>query len=85
MGFALATRLLDAGFDVTAYNRTRSKAETLTDKGAKIVDHPVELADRDIVFIMVSEPKDLEQVTVGDGGLLRNPSVAPKIIVDSST
>jgi 3-hydroxyisobutyrate dehydrogenase len=85
MGFALATRLLDAGFDVTAYNRTRSKAEPLADKGAKIVDRPIELADRDIVFIMVSEPKDLEAVTVGEGGLLTDDAKAPKIIVDSST
>ncbi|MCU1581963.1 MAG: 6-phosphogluconate dehydrogenase, NAD-binding [Microbacteriaceae bacterium] len=85
MGFALATRLLDAGYDVTAYNRTRSKAEPLADKGAKIVDRPVELADRDVVFIMVSEPKDLEAVTVGEGGLLTDDATAPKIIVDSST
>jgi 3-hydroxyisobutyrate dehydrogenase-like beta-hydroxyacid dehydrogenase len=70
---------------VTAYNRTRSKAEPLADKGAKIVDRPVELADRDVVFIMVSEPKDLEAVTVGEGGLLTDDATAPKIIVDSST
>jgi 3-hydroxyisobutyrate dehydrogenase len=85
MGFALATRLLEAGFDLTAYNRTRSKAEPLSAKGAKIADRPIDLADREIVFIMVSEPKDLEQVTVGEGGLLTDPSVAPRIIIDSST
>jgi 3-hydroxyisobutyrate dehydrogenase len=85
MGFALATRLLNAGYDVTVYNRTRAKAEPLAKIGAKIVDHPIELADRDIVFIMVSEPKDLEAVTVGEGGVLTNPDAAPTIIVDSST
>jgi 3-hydroxyisobutyrate dehydrogenase-like beta-hydroxyacid dehydrogenase len=85
MGFALATRLLDAGYDVTAYNRTRSKAEPLAEKGAKIVDRPVQLANCDVVFIMVSEPKDLEAVTTGEGGLLTDESAAPRIIVDSST
>jgi 3-hydroxyisobutyrate dehydrogenase-like beta-hydroxyacid dehydrogenase len=85
MGFALATRLLDAGHDVTVYNRTRSKAEPLAAKGAKIVDRPVELADRDIVFIMVSEPKDLEAVTVGEGGVLTDAAHSPRIIIDSST
>jgi 3-hydroxyisobutyrate dehydrogenase len=85
MGFALATRLLDAGYDVAAYNRTRTKAEPLAAKGATIVDKPVDLANRDVVFIMVSAPKDLEEVTIGKGGLLTASRAAPRIIVDSST
>ncbi|RZS57316.1 3-hydroxyisobutyrate dehydrogenase-like beta-hydroxyacid dehydrogenase [Microcella alkaliphila] len=84
MGFQLATRLLDAGYDVAVYNRTRAKAEPLAEKGATIVDSPAELADRDLVFSMVSAPKDLEQVMLGEGGLL-TADVAPRIIADSST
>ena len=38
MGSALAQRLLDAGYDVSVYNRTRSKAEPLVAHGAKIVE-----------------------------------------------
>jgi 3-hydroxyisobutyrate dehydrogenase-like beta-hydroxyacid dehydrogenase len=85
MGFALAKRLLDAGYDLTVYNRTRSKAEPLAAFGAKIVDSPVELADREIVFSMVSTPADLEQVMTGVNGLLTDPDVAPRILIDSST
>jgi 3-hydroxyisobutyrate dehydrogenase-like beta-hydroxyacid dehydrogenase len=85
MGFALAGRLLDAGHDVAVYNRTRSKAEPLSDRGAKVVDSPVDLADRDVVFIMVSAPEDLAQVTTGDGGLLTHDELAPSVVVDSST
>jgi 3-hydroxyisobutyrate dehydrogenase len=85
MGFALAKRLLDAGYDLTVYNRTRSKAEPLAAFGAKIVDSPVELADREIVFSMVSTPADLEQVMTGVNGLLSDPDVAPRILIDSST
>jgi 3-hydroxyisobutyrate dehydrogenase-like beta-hydroxyacid dehydrogenase len=85
MGFALAARLLDAGHDVAVYNRTRSKAEPLTERGARIVDAPVDLANRDIVFVIVSASADLLQVTTGDGGLLTDPQVAPPIVVDSST
>ena len=85
MGFALAGRLLDAGHDVAVYNRTRAKAEPLAERGAKVVDAPIDLADRDIVFIMVSAPSDLADVTTGEGGLLTHPDVAPRIIVDSST
>ncbi|MEO8907527.1 MAG: NAD(P)-dependent oxidoreductase [Microbacteriaceae bacterium] len=85
MGFALATRLAKAGYDLAVYNRTRSKAEPLAELGATIVDRPVDLADRDVVFIMVSAPADLEAVTIGDDGLLTNDAAAPRIVIDSST
>ncbi|HUG51287.1 MAG TPA: NAD(P)-dependent oxidoreductase [Terrimesophilobacter sp.] len=85
MGAALATRLLEAGHDVSVYNRTRSKAEALESLGATVVDRPVDLADRDVVFSMVSAPKDLVAVTVGDGGLFTAEATAPRILVDSST
>lgn len=85
MGFEMASKLLNAGYDVAVYNRTRSKAEPLTEIGATVVDRPVDLADRDIVFIMVSAPKDLESVTIGDEGVLTADGVAPGMIIDSST
>jgi 3-hydroxyisobutyrate dehydrogenase-like beta-hydroxyacid dehydrogenase len=84
MGFQLALRLLNAGYDVAAYNRTRAKCEPLTEFGAKVVDAPADLADRDIVFIMVSADKDLEAVISGPGGLL-TAEARPKVVVDSST
>ncbi len=85
MGTQLATRLLKAGYDVAVYNRTRAKAEPLAALGATIVDRPVDLAGRDIVFVMVSASKDLEQVMLGAGGLLTDPERAPQAIGDSST
>lgn len=85
MGFQLAKRLLDAGYDVAVYNRTKAKAEPLTEFGATVVDAPVELASRDIVFSMVSADKDLQHVMLGEGGLLTNPDAAPKYIGDAST
>jgi 3-hydroxyisobutyrate dehydrogenase-like beta-hydroxyacid dehydrogenase len=84
MGYALIERLLDAGHDVSVYNRTRSKAEPLATRGAKLVDTPAQLADRDVVFIMVAASADLEHVTVGEDGLL-TADVSPQIIIDSST
>ncbi|MBS1878438.1 MAG: NAD(P)-dependent oxidoreductase [Actinobacteria bacterium] len=85
MGLPLAKRLLEAGCDVSVYNRTRSKAEPLAELGAKIVDSPGELADRDIVFTMVAGSTDFEAVVLGEDGLLSRPGVAPGIIVDSTT
>lgn len=85
MGSQLVLRLLKAGYDVTVYNRTAAKAQPLIDKGAKFAARPADLADRDIVFSMVSASKDLAEVTTGQHGLLTNPDVAPRIIVDAST
>lgn len=85
MGYALAERLLAAGCDVAVYNRTRAKAEPLAALGAKIVDAPIELADRDIVFTMVAGPDDVLEVTTGAEGVLSSDSAAPSIIVDSTT
>jgi 3-hydroxyisobutyrate dehydrogenase len=84
MGFRLAARLLRAGYDVAAWNRTRAKAEPLAGEGAAIVASPADLACRDVVFITVSDDPDLEAVTSGEGGLL-TAAAAPKVIVDSST
>jgi 3-hydroxyisobutyrate dehydrogenase-like beta-hydroxyacid dehydrogenase len=82
MGGAMATRLITAGNDVTVTNRTRSKAEDL---GAKVATYPRDLADRDIVFVMVSANDDLLEVTTGPNGILSNLDTAPKILVDCST
>ena len=84
MGFQLATRLLEAGADVTVYNRTRAKAEPLKKLGAKLADSPAALADRDIVFTIVGESEDFLAVTTGPNGVLTG-SKAPKILVDIST
>lgn len=84
MGEAMVRRLLSRGFDVTVYNRTRAKAEPLLDLGAKLVDKPVELGDRQIVFVSLAGPSDLRQVMTGPGGLLTG-SVTPEVVVDCTT
>jgi len=85
MGYAMAKNLLDAGCDVSIYNRTRSKAEPLAEFGAKIVDTPKDLSDRDIVFTMVSGPDDLLNVTFGENGVLTADEKKPKLLVDCSS
>jgi 3-hydroxyisobutyrate dehydrogenase-like beta-hydroxyacid dehydrogenase len=67
------------------WNRTRAKAEPLAAAGAKVVDSPAALADRDIVFTMVSTSHDLEEVVGGAHGLLSHRGKAPKVLVDCST
>ncbi|MGA2190680.1 MAG: NAD(P)-dependent oxidoreductase [Steroidobacteraceae bacterium] len=85
MGYAMASRLLKHGCDVAVYNRTRSKAEPLAELGATVVGSPADLADRDIVFTMVSGPDDLLEVVTGSKGVLSGMNRAPKLLVDCSS
>jgi 3-hydroxyisobutyrate dehydrogenase-like beta-hydroxyacid dehydrogenase len=84
MGYAMAKRLLAAGCDVTVYNRTRSKVEPLAELGARLVDSPAQLQDRDIVFSTVSASNDLIAVAAGADGVLGELR-APKLLIDCST
>ena len=84
MGYPMAKRLLDAGCDVSIYNRTRSKAEPLAEDGGKIVDSPKDLADRDIIFTMVSTSDDLVAVTFGENGVF-TAEAKPKLLIDCSS
>ena len=84
MGAPMAERLLKAGHDVTIWNRTWAKAEPLAAHGGKIADKLSDLASCDVVFSIVSEGKDLEQVYFGKDGVLSGGK-APRICVDCST
>jgi 3-hydroxyisobutyrate dehydrogenase len=85
MGSVLAQRLLEAGHDVSVYNRTRAKSQPLSDLGATLVDAPADLADRDLVFTMVGGSQDFEDVVLGEAGLLSRHDVAPALLIDSTT
>jgi 3-hydroxyisobutyrate dehydrogenase-like beta-hydroxyacid dehydrogenase len=85
MGYEMAARLGRAGCDVLAWNRTQEKAEPLVKYGVKIADRLTALAERDIVFTMVSTSEDLKEVLTGPHGLLGHPNSKPRIIVDCSS
>lgn len=71
MGQAISGRIIDGGFDLIVYNRTRSKADELEKKGAKVADSVAEACTgRDVVFTMLSDDNALNAVV--DGGLLDN-------------
>jgi 3-hydroxyisobutyrate dehydrogenase len=85
MGFSMAMRLARKGCDLAVYNRTRAKAEPFATLGVGIVGAPAELADRDVVFTMVSASDDLLEVLTGPHGVLSSKGKAPRIVVDCST
>lgn len=84
MGFEMARRLALAGSDITVWNRTRAKAEPLTQYGAKVADRLSDLAGCDIVFCMVSTWKDVREVMAGPDGML-STARAPRIVVECSS
>jgi 3-hydroxyisobutyrate dehydrogenase len=85
MGLPMAERLLKAGYDLSIWNRTRSKAEPLAKLGGKVVDNLVELKDVDVLFSIVSTGKDLDQVYFGKNSVTGHGGKLPKIFVDCST
>jgi 3-hydroxyisobutyrate dehydrogenase-like beta-hydroxyacid dehydrogenase len=84
MGYEMAARLAKGGADVTAWNRTRAKAEPLAQYGAKIAEKLADLAACDIVFVMVSTYDDVREVVAGPGGLLSGRN-APKLVIECSS
>ncbi len=85
MGSRITKRLIDAGHQVSGYNRTRSKAETLIQAGMVWKDSPKEVVQAaDITFSMVMDTAALSSITDGPDGILAGLS-AGKIFVDMST
>jgi 3-hydroxyisobutyrate dehydrogenase-like beta-hydroxyacid dehydrogenase len=85
MGGQMVKRLLDKGHVVTGYNRTRSKAQWLVDRGMKWGETPrVVSAAADITLCMVTNTEALKTVAEGPDGFLAGFS-AGKILIDMST
>src|SRR5665213_2196082 len=82
MGSHMVERLLDRGHTVTGYNRTRSKAQWLIDKGMKWGDSPRAVCEAaDVTFVMVTNSDALQSVAEGPDGLVSGLN-AGKILVD---
>lgn len=71
MGVPMARNLVEAGFPLTVWNRTESKAEDFVGEGVTVADSPRDLAgDSDVVIIMVAGPDDVLEVLERDDGVL---------------
>ena len=85
MGRHQAQRILEAGYDVTVWNRTKTKAEALEPHGAKVADTAKEAADgADVVITMVENGPVVGQVLFGESGAIQglNPGA---MVVDMSS
>lgn len=85
MGKSIVEHLMNATYDVTVYTRTKEKAQSLIDAGAKWAATPAEAAqDKDIIFTMVGYPQDVEEVVVGEQGVLQTAK-SGAVLIDMTT
>ena len=72
MGAPIAGHIMDAGYELTVHNRTKSKADALVERGATCADSPADAArEADVVFTMLGYPTDVEDVYLSTDGLVR--------------
>jgi 3-hydroxyisobutyrate dehydrogenase-like beta-hydroxyacid dehydrogenase len=70
MGLPMARRLVEAGHDLTVWNRTASKAEPLVAVGARAAESPADAVEgAEVVITMLSAPDAVRDVLFGDGGM----------------
>lgn len=85
MGASMCGHLLDAGYAVTVFNRTRQRAEALLARGAVWAGSPAEVGRAaDVVFTMVGYPADVREVILGPDGVLGGAAPGA-IVVDMTT
>lgn len=85
MGRGMANNILKAGFPLTVWNRTASRADELVAAGATLAASPAELARQsDIIISCVSDTPDVEQVLLGEEGAIHGAN-AGALVIDMST
>src|SRR5439155_8450430 len=85
MGGPMAGHLIEAGYPLTVFNRTRAKTEPMAARGARVAGTPAEVAARsEIIVTMVTDSPDVEAVVAGPQGVLQG--IRPgSVVVDMST
>ena len=85
MGHSMAGHLMDAGYRLTLYSRTRAKAEDLIARGAAWADTAAQcVRDADAVITIVGYPKDVEQVYLAPGGVVESAKQGA-VLIDMTT
>jgi len=71
LGEAVGLHLLDSGYSVSVYNRTKSKTKNLEEKGADVAELPSVVAESsDLIITCVKDADAVKQVLFGQGGVV---------------
>ncbi|WP_067726339.1 NAD(P)-dependent oxidoreductase [Oceanobacillus damuensis] len=85
MGKSMARNLMNAGYSVNVYTRTKEKSQELLDNGAEWMETAAEVAaTSNVIITMVGYPSDVEEVYYGENGILENAK-AGSYTVDMTT
>jgi 3-hydroxyisobutyrate dehydrogenase len=85
MGFPMTRRLIQAGYDVTVWNRSTNKAAALVAAGAKLASHPRDVATTaNIIFMCLTDAAAVDEVVFGPNGLAAAAGQG-KLVVDFSS
>ncbi|MGH2850005.1 MAG: NAD(P)-dependent oxidoreductase, partial [Solirubrobacteraceae bacterium] len=85
MGASMCAHLLDAGHEVTVFNRTRERAAALVERGAHWSGTPADAAaGADVIFTMVGFPSDVREVILGEAGVLSTARPG-SLLIDMTT
>ncbi|PFJ17323.1 oxidoreductase [Bacillus cereus] len=85
MGKSMVRHFMQDGYEIYVYNRTKEKAEPLVQEGANWCDTPTELVKQiDVVMTMVGYPNDVEEVYLGENGILEHANEGT-IAIDFTT
>ncbi|SDW09061.1 NAD(P)-dependent oxidoreductase [Paenibacillus sp. CF384] len=85
MGKSMASHLLKAGYTLIVYNRTKSRSDELVTQGAIWKDTVAEVASQaNVVITMVGYPKDVEDIYLGEDGILSHAK-AGTYVIDMTT
>ena len=85
MGRPMALHLIRAGHELSVYARRAEAAQPLVDAGAKACASPAEVAaNSEVVFTMVTTGADVEQVALGEGGIVHGAKPGT-VLVDMGT
>jgi len=85
MGNSMARHILQAGYSLVVYTRSKEKAQELLKNGAKWAVSPEDLAQQaDVIISMVGYPKDVEEIYLGEDGIIKNNGQT-KYVIDMTT
>ncbi len=85
MGKPMALNLIAAGYILTVYNRTRIKTGVLEQAGAKLASSPKQVSENsDVIITMVSDSPDVQEIVLGNDGILEGIRHS-SVMIDMST
>jgi 3-hydroxyisobutyrate dehydrogenase len=85
LGEAVALNLLNLGYDISVYNRTKGKIIEIEKKGAKVMDSPKTMAENvELIIIIVKDAAAVKEISFGEKGIIESKN-KKLIVADMST